>query len=165
MLIKMLLLSVLTWADYCPEYLYESESALKAYNFLAALDQNLRFKKCDVEIVLCDKSTKEKGLLTSPVAKVYIIDSLGREAYLPITFDDGLDLVHQDSLVNKRTFYYEKKDTNYEPELGRTEFYRFEIRKKWGSDTEIERIELGVYSTNTQLNHSSGNDSHWYICE
>jgi len=165
MFIKIFLLTYGLWAYYCPESVYTDQRASEVHDYLSEVDQALFFNNCEVEILLCDKSDVEFSEKSAPVAEIFILDDKGREAYLPIVFD--VDDIRQrvKLILNKITFHYQRKDTNYEDQLGRTENYRFEMRKEAGSAGGVEIVELGIYATYTQLNQSNGNDSHWFVCK
>jgi hypothetical protein len=164
MFIKLLLLTIYTWSYYCPQSVYTNKKASKAHDYLRMVEKDLQFSNCEVEIALCEKSESEVSPDSTPVAEIYIVDDKGREAYLPMTFEGSWFRNRLKVVVNDTTLHYRIRDRNYEPELGRTEFYRFEMRKVWGSFYDVEAVELGLYATNTQLNQSNGNDSHWFVC-
>lgn len=155
------LFSFQAYAYNCPSYLESHPDAQKAYEWLLRFEGTRELAGCHLEIVVCDPSATPKHY--SPLAEVYIKTPEGRDVYLAVDFTDS-DEITSELITNSRTFHYLKRDRYYETVEGRTEVWRLEIRTLWGDKSELDLAELGVYTTNRQLNQANGNDSRWYVC-
>ena len=158
-----LLFSLSSNAYYCPTYIDSNSEAAKAHQWLNEYKGVTELHGCNVEITVCEKSDKINN--TAPIGEILIQTPDGREAYLFLDFpDENTPELHTKVKTSKRAFHFYKKDRFYEEENGRTEVWRFEIRTLWEDPKILNVLELGVYTTNSNLNQSNGNESHWFVC-
>lgn len=166
LIFNFLAITASVYAYVCPEGFFENSKALNAHAFLSDLSfdsHTFKNNQCELEIILCDASSGVEGPSSHPIAELVLKDSIGRSNYMALNLTSNEINQHSKFLVNESTLYYEKKDTNYEVEFGRTEYERLEFRR--GRYNELLLVEMGVYSTNNQLNHPNGNDSEWFVCK
>lgn len=146
----------------CPPELKTSEKAQKTLEWLTKFQDVKELHGCQLEIVPCENEGEQEG---APVGEIFLVDQQGREAYLQLDFPpEAEDKVHVRVISNKRTLNYKKTDRYYEEENGRTEIWQLEMRTLWEDQDTLNVLELGIYSTNNQLDQPNGNDSHWYTC-
>lgn len=150
-------------AYHCPSYINDNQNAQRAQEWLQKFRGINELHGCEVEIEVCEKGDLVNE--TAPIGEVLLKTSDGRESYLSIDFPD-VESPHLDTqvVVSTTAFHFTKKDRFYEKINGRTEVWRFEMRTRWKEPETLNVLELGVYTTNSQLNQDNGNDSQWFIC-
>jgi hypothetical protein len=150
-------------ANSCPNYFQSNSKAMASLEFLSRFNGSFELGSCKVEIVMCEGW--EETSKTLPLAEVLITDKRGREGYVSIVFpQEESKYLKTTTKLSDRLFHYEKKDRFYEEVYGRTEVDRFEMRTEYDDHNQLKKMELGIYSTNFQLNQPNGNDSVWYNC-
>lgn len=147
----------------CPSQLTSHPSARKAYDWLKKFKGTRQLHGCTLEITLCQESTSTQD--SAPLGEILLIDAKKREVYVPLVFpNEDENFFTAKAQSHSRMFHYFKKDRFYEEENGRTEVWRLELRTLWDNPTTLNLVEIGVYTTYSQLNHPNGNDSHWSVC-
>jgi hypothetical protein len=151
------------YGSSCPLYVQSNPKAVAAMEFLNRFQGRFSLGKCQVEILACEGW--EDTIQALPIAEVLITDDKGREAYVAIAFPkEESEYFNTTTRVSERRFHYEKKDRFYEQVYGRTEVTRFEMRTEFDDKNELRKMDMGIYSTNFQLNQANGNDSEWFNC-
>lgn len=166
---RQLLVFILIFTTYstqaydCPQYLEQRSDAKKTLQWLKNFEGLRQVGECQVEIILCKESTTYNQ--AAPLGEILVIDDKGREAYISIDFPEKNSPVFSTKIKShSRMLNINKKDRFYEEINGRTEVWRLEMRTGWFDTRQLKAFELGIYSTNNQLNQSNGNDSYWYTC-
>ncbi len=149
----------------CPETLKDHGKAQQALQWLQTHAGSQILGECQIEITHCNP--EEASTARSTLGEVLMIDQEGREFYFNLRLPaPSVRKVETKFKLNPYSFWVRQKNKYFEVENGRTEVWRFEMQSQWGDPSTIKRIEMGVYTTNSQLNHWwSGNDSHWMVCE
>ena len=149
----------------CPNNLDSHKEAATALQWLVNHSGQKQLGDCQVEITHCDSAQVPSA--RSTIGEILMIDSKGREFYFNIRVPEkSVRKVNTKFDVNPYSLWVRQKNTYFEEENGRTEAWRLEIQSKWGDPMTLKRIEMGVYTTNSQLNQWwNGNDSHWMVCE
>lgn len=159
----MMFVEVQAWAYPCPATFRQDPQAQETVQWLSRFGGQTDFPNCHIEITTCDPG--ELGPEQAPLAELYIVDAKGREAYLPISLvAEGTPKIETSIRLRERSLYYIKKDRFEEPEFGRTEAYRLEIRTEPKDLQVLRGLDLGTYSTNKKIHTPDGNQSRWYNC-
>lgn len=164
MFVLILIFSPLFLEAYsCPSYLIQSDKAQKSYDWLERFKGQFQLHNCEVEIIVCDPQGEPSD--SAPVGELLLVTENGREAYISIDFPEEYSWRFNTNIKSyPRSLYYRKKDRYYEPINGRTEIWQLEFRTLWNDLNELNHLEVGIYQTNSQLNQTNGNDSHWFVC-
>lgn len=119
----------------------QSAKANRATEFIKSISGSYQSRDCKMTIETCERAETPVG---STVAHILVVDEKGREAYLPIDFQETDAKRTRYTIQNgSRMFHYEYRDLNPDPAGGRRAVYYFEAVKT--SDlTKLEYIELGV---------------------
>ncbi|MBX3022676.1 MAG: hypothetical protein KF799_13470 [Bdellovibrionales bacterium] len=162
-LFLMTMASVSVLAYPCPKAIETDPQTIGAKRWLERFQGQHQMRGCQVEITVCNE--QEPHVVGGPLAEVYILDEAGREAYLPLVpVAEDTPRMQASMQIHRRSLYYLKKDSFHEPELGRTEVYRLELKTEWDNLDKFNHVSLGTYSTNRRLRHRNGNESRWYNC-
>ncbi len=160
----MLLIGLEVRAYLCPSEIATNQEAINAHAWLKQYSGVRNLGSCRLEFIVCEPGDSFDE--DAPIAEVLLQLEDGREAYVSVDFPKAPEWRFQTYIYSgKRAMHYRKVDRYFEPIEGRTEVWQFEIQTQWGDPTVLKTVEMGIYSTNTQLNQSNGNDSHWFICD
>ena len=150
-------------AYHCPPAVQDNPQALQTQEWLQQFKGLQELHGCEIEIEVCE--TGEVGAKSNPVGEIFLTDSRGREAYLLLDFPEKeLKKVRVRTIHSPRLLQYKKQDRHYEDVNGRVEHWQLEMRTLWGDSETLDVLELGIYTTNDQLNQPNGNDSYWFVC-
>ena len=151
------------FAYACPADLKVNSDAQKVYDLLEKYKNIVEFKDCKIFINLCDKDKVSEN--QKILAEVLIKNKSGFSGYIPIMiFNKEFKPYRYEIEEYKHSFKYMLFDKLNEERDGPLQMW--DLRFVYGEDQHnLEKIELGVYSANRQLNQPNGNDSRWYICK
>ncbi len=150
-------------AYYCPSTLNNNKNAQIVFEWLNRFSHERTLQDCQIEITVCEPHQEVNE--SAPIGEILVKTSDGRMAYLSFDFPHKEDQRYKATIKSStRALYYKKEDRYFEHINGRTEVWQFEIRTNWDDKTKLEHLDLGLYTTHSQLNQANGNDSHWYNC-
>lgn len=153
-----------TWGYSCPSWFKTHSEAQAIHAWLTRFKNIEELHGCKIEIEVCDVGSEEAD--DAPIGEVLIVTPDNREAYLSIDFAEHESYWFKTKVKqHKRSIVYTKRDRYYEPINGRTEFWQLEFQTEWDDTQLLKNVELGIYTTHSQLNQPNGNDSHWFVCK
>ena len=161
-LILLFLLTPLNlWAYACPSALEAKPESVEIYSWLERFQGQQTVGRCTVEITACDINIERTagGIL----GEIYVVDENKREAYLPILWSERNSRIQTELEAGNKYLHYVKYDYFFEPEYGRTESYRLELRLN-SKGNALGELNLGTYATRKKLHSPDGNQSRWYNC-
>ncbi len=147
----------------CPSTIMESKKAQTLYKWMNRFSTTKTLNGCELEITVCEPLLPANE--TAPIAEILVKTADQRWAYLSVDVPHQADQRYKTTVkASSRAIYYKKEDRYFEPINGKTEVWQFELRTNWDDKSQLEYLELGLYTTNSQLNQPNGNDSHWFNC-
>lgn len=163
LLFTTLLLGNIGQAYNCPATLQQQTQAQETHAWLDKFAGQFELHGCQVEITRCTPSSKNNE--GAPIGEIFLQTPDGREAYVSVDFAPHNDLkLRTQAHAFTRALNYERRDLYFEEINGRTEFWQLELHTLWEDTDTLDVIDLGIYTTNSQLNQRNGNQSHWFNC-
>ncbi len=147
----------------CPPTLESSKSAQAVHSWLSRFVDVKELHGCVLDIRVCESGATVED--DAPIGEILVVTLDGREGYLSVDFPLADSWRFRTKVKNySKAIYYRKKDRYYEEVEGRTEVWQLELRTLWDDPNVLDHLDLGIYSTHSQLNQDNGNDSHWFNC-
>lgn len=166
-------LSAYAGVDVCSPSLMQEKRSKAAVEFLQSLPGKFQVGPCTIELHVCEMAAPEAAQSSvgtsknSVVGDMLITDARGEQFYVVLDLNRN-DTKRTSRLVGvwQRTIHYESIERFSDEVNGRSEVYRLEL-KKTRDLSRIERLELGVYTSNLRGEYPFLDParSYWAICE
>ncbi len=153
-------------AYHCPSYLQNYKEAQTLHTWVKKMKNINELHGCQVQVTTCNNKSREFDD-NSPIGEVLVINSKGQEGYVQIRLPDKPNKIQSNEglfVSGHGYFNYTYWDLIDEDFYGKMQQWKLSVYVN-SKTKSIDRVSLGIYSHNRQLNQDNNNDSRWYTCE